>query len=117
MKTKIEVNKIIEVAEDLDWTVYDNGSGLEFSKSSNAGQDFNFYISLDLELDGAEFYEAFFNQVVEFYSNYDPSEEAMLWLDDEGHGVNGAPYEMIDVYKDMEDCKEMVGNLIFDLSK
>lgn len=29
------------------------------------------------------------------------SYETYIWLDDTGHGRNGAPYDMIDVYNDM----------------
>lgn len=34
-----------------------------------------------------------------------------LWLDDEGHGSNGAPYDMKDVYEDMEWWKDSLENL------
>ena len=40
----------------------------------------------------------------DYINDFDVSYEAYLWLDDTGHGRNGAPYEMIDVYEDMEEC-------------
>lgn len=42
---------------------------------------------------------------------YDVSYETYLWLDDEGHGSNGAPYDMKDVYEDMEWWKDSLENL------
>ena len=39
-------------------------------------------------------------------------EEAYIWLDDSGHGKNGAPHDMKDVYEDMEACKSMLGELV-----
>ena len=47
----------------------------------------------------------------EYYDNYDPNYETYLWLDESGHGKNGAPYEMIDVYNDMKACEEMIDKL------
>ena len=35
----------------------------------------------------------------------------LLDLDNTGHGLNGAPYDMKDVYEDMEACKKMVYEL------
>lgn len=43
--------------------------------------------------------------------NYDGGYAAYLWLDNTGHGLNGAPYDMKDVYEDMEACKKMVYEL------
>lgn len=34
-----------------------------------------------------------------------------MWLDNEGHGTNGTPYDMKDVYEDMEACEEMTFKL------
>jgi hypothetical protein len=75
-----------------------------FSQFSPAGQDFNCevdYKTLD----------KIWNKVFEYYKSYDPSYEASLWLNESGHGKNGAPYEMGDVYNDMCDCKKMVEEL------
>ena len=101
--------KIETIAEELGWTVtwekYDDGTkSVMFSQFSPAGQDFNCeveYSNLD----------EIWNKVFEYYKSYDPSYEASLWLDSEGHGKNGAPYEMIDVYNDMKACEEMLCKL------
>ena len=37
--------------------------------------------------------------------------ETYLWLDSDGHGKNGAPYDMKDLYEDMEACREIIYEL------
>ena len=54
-------------------------------------------------------------KVAEYYSDFDVSRETYLWLDDTGHGKNGAPYDMIEVYHDMEECEELIQELKDDL--
>jgi len=100
--------KIENIANNLDWSLsWDNDGSVkyvEFSKYSPYGQDFSFIVWYDN-------LEEIVEKIFEYYQNYDPSEEASYWLDDSGHGKNGAPYEMGDVYKDMKDCEEMVFEL------
>jgi hypothetical protein len=100
--------KIEKIAEELGWTVtwYKNSRtrSVMFSQYSPAGQDFN--VELDYKTLGE-----IEDKLREYYDNYDPSYEAYLWLDESGHGKNGAPYEMIDVYNDMVACEEMIDEL------
>lgn len=101
--------KIEKIAEELGWSVtWDkNNDGTKFvmfSQYSPAGQDFN--VELDYENLGE-----IKDKLRKYYDSYDPSYEASLWLDDDGHGRNGAPYEMIDVYNDMKACEEMIDKL------
>lgn len=100
--------KIETIAEKLGWTVtwYKNSriKSVMFSQYSPAGQDFN----VELEYKNLGEIE---DKLREYYDSYDPSYEASLWLDDDGHGKNGAPYEMIDVYNDMKACEEMIDKL------
>jgi len=98
---KKDINKVVKIAEPLDWNITVNGNNFEFEKWSPAGQDFCMSITADST-------EDLINKLFEYYDNYDPSEEASLWLDDSGHGKNGAPYSMKDVYEDMEACQEMI---------
>lgn len=104
MRSK-EVKKVIRLAERVDWNAtYESGS-FEFQKSSPAGQDFN--ISIEAET----IYELR-DKLYERHSDFDCSEEAYLWLDESGHGKNGAPYDMKDLYEDMEACREMILELV-----
>lgn len=104
MKNKL-FDEVVRVAEELGWTVdLEMENSVTFSQYSPAGQDFSFSINFDD-------IEDLINEVEQYYENYDASYEAYLWLDETGHGKNGAPYEMIDVYNDMEACKDMVWEL------
>lgn len=53
----------------------------------------------------------FLTELSDYYEGYDPEAETMLWLDNDGHGKNGAPFHMRDVLSDMEDCEKMIGQL------
>ena len=75
-----------------------------FQKYSPEGQDFSFEIS-------GETKEEFLKNIVDYYDGYDVSYETSLWLDDWGHGRNGAPYDMRDLYEDMEECRKYIWDL------
>lgn len=98
---------LIQTIETLDWnvTIYEDDNCIYLQRFSPAGQDFEFSIDIDNNID------TFVNNIYNYYDNFDVSYETYLWLDDSGHGKNGAPYDMKDIYNDMEECK----NLIFDL--
>lgn len=50
--------------------------------------------------------------VISYCRDYDVSEQTMLWLDEFGHGKNGAPYDMKDVYEDFEWVKNRILTLV-----
>lgn len=101
--------KIERIANDLGWSVYwekySNGvKSVLFRKYSPAGQDFNmeiYYKNLD-ELA---------SKIDDYYESFDPSQEAYYWLGSDGHGKNGAPDTMGEVYDDMVSCEEMIRDL------
>ena len=96
---------IISKAEKAGFTVTCYDTDCSFSRYSPADQDFSFNIDLK------ETCEEFANEVYAYYEAYDPSYEAYLWLDSDGHGKNGAPYEMGDVYDDMKACEGFIYEL------
>lgn len=109
-KVNKKLQKVFDKIESLNWIVtHENDNIYYLSRFSPYGQDFGF--SVDTENDVSLFVE----NIYAYYSDYDPSEEAYFWLDSSGHGKYGAPYSMIDVYKDMEACQEMVLQLYNDL--
>lgn len=106
------VDKVTAIAENDDWSVYNhddeyNTVDLYISKYSSMGQDFGFYIECKTG-DTDEFIKA----VEDYYNSYDPDEEAALWIGPDGHGRNGAPYDLSDLLEDMQDCKSNVKELI-----
>ena len=104
-------DKIIKVAEENGWSVYiddetEDHICFDFGKYSLAGQDFHVSAELeDMEID------TLINNLYERYSDFDVSSETYLLLVNTGHGTNGAPYDMKDLYEDMEACQEMIMEL------
>ena len=43
-----------------------------------------------------------------YYEDFDPDYEAYLWIGDDGHGRNGAPYHIKDIVSDMEEAEEQI---------
>lgn len=100
-----EIEKLLSYAESHDWYIDHIDGGIILSKYSPDGQDFSFFIPDE----GTA--EDFLENIEDYYRNYDVSYEAYLWLDEDGHGKNGAPYDMRDLYDDMECCRDNVGDL------
>lgn len=104
------LDRVIEIAESLDWSVYEGKNYIEFQTYSSAGQDFHITVNKYTN------YQDFCTDLYEQYMSYDPSAEAYLWLGSDGHGKNGAPYEMGAVYDDCVECEDMLGELWRSLS-
>lgn len=103
-----ETEVLLTKAEELGWGVDCEGEMTYcLSHCSPAGQDFGFSIYRGNSP------EEFLRNLYEVYKNFDCSEEAYIWLDNTGHGKNGAPRDMKDVYEDMKACE----NMIYDLHK
>ena len=103
--------KIKDIANKEGWSVNitDNGDDcytFTFQKFSPYGQDFSF----DVDLEDKNI-ETLINGIHQYYFDFDVSYETYLWLYNEGHGKNGAPYDMKDIYEDMEDCAQMIREL------
>ena len=107
------LEKIQEIAENLGWKVTVDNDYITFQMSSRAGQDFN----VELQIDEDDTVFEFIEKIWQYYNNFDISYEAYLWLGSDGHGKNGAPYKMIDVYKDMEECAERIRKLWYELDE
>ena len=85
----------IKIVKSIGWNVTKDGDCIELSQYTNFGQDFSFSVYANSSKDYIE-------QVYDYYNNYDPSSEALLWCDEFGHGKNGAPYLLKDIIADME---------------
>ena len=109
--------KINEIAERKGWQAdcyYVNKKTelcFSFEKYSPAGQDFYFSVSVPNEDDEDVFYDNVADAIYKYWEGFDVSYETYIWLDETGHGRNGAPYDMMDVYKDMEACETMIHDL------
>lgn len=110
--------KIYEIAEREGWKVdysyTDENETMvifSFEKYSPAERDFYFEVSVQNDEDEYVIYDSVADAIYTYYENFDVSYETYIWLDEEGHGKNGAPYDMSDVYKDTESCEKMIDDL------
>lgn len=94
--------KFIKIAEDLGWSIYQDEREIELQKYIGSGQDFSFSVRKGFD---------FYRQVEDYYNGFDPDEEAMLFVDDSGHGKNGAPYRLKDIITDMEEVEDELKKL------
>lgn len=111
MEQSIITQAVIHCAESMGWNVHVDDTQKEkvfdFYKFTPAGQDFSFTATMQ-END----FDSLIEEIENYYNDFDPDEEAYVWLDHSGHGRNGAPYHMRDVLDDMEAAEKMVGELL-----
>lgn len=100
------IKTIIDIAEDLGWTVsHDKENNTwGFSIYTPEGMDG------DMTIDGGSL-EELKHSLYEYWTDYDVSQETYYWLDSSGHGTNGAPYDMKDVYEDIEWFSDKIKEL------
>lgn len=107
------MNDFLKLAENLGWsynvddTPNERGEVcVELEKYSPQDQDFIATIWFE---NGNK--SDFMDKLYQYYSDFDPDEEASKWIGEDGHGANGAPYKLSDILQDMEDCKDMLLDL------
>lgn len=103
---KLTWDDVEKKLENLGFDVSNwNSNGSQYScdiqKYSPAGQDCNFTLYMEKDDPGSVV-----KALGELWENYDPDAETMLWVDKDGHGINGAPYHLSDVLKDMQDVED-----------
>lgn len=107
-----DLMNVVEKIKELGWNAdLDDNNYISLQIYSPAGQDFN--ITIDTEND----VDVFIENIYEYYESFDVSYETYLWLDEYGHGKNGAPYDMRDLYNDMEACEQLILKLYNELKK
>lgn len=112
------IDHIIKCAEAKGWSVYTSKNPeaeiwqFEFSQCTKAGQDFNFSAEMK---DGDP--DNLIKSVRGYYDSFDPEEETYIWIGEDGHGKNGAPYHICDIVADMEDADGMVLDLLAALEE
>ena len=105
------IAKVIEIAEENGFSadIYNNREDeeeyyFEFGKCSDCGRDFTFDIFFNTLTDISDIAD----KIYEYYENFDVSYETYMWLDNSGHGINGAPDDMLDVYNDTKQCEGFI---------
>lgn len=93
--------KLKEKIEE-EYNITEDDNVLEFQRYSSMGQDFIF------DVDTQDDIYTFRESIYRVYSDFDVDEEAALWIGDDGHGKNGAPYRIRDIIADMEECEGFI---------
>lgn len=113
-----KLDKIYEIAESEGWQVsceYSDEKETEvcfsFEKYSPAGRDFVFEICVPNEDDEDIFYDNVADAIYTYFEDFDVCYETYIWLDETGHGKNGAPRNMADLYEDTKSCETMILDL------
>lgn len=104
---------VVECAKSKGWKVeagiiYKKQTAeFEFGKFTPAGRDFSF----SAEMKCANI-NSLIENIEEYYEDFDVDYETYIWLDQFGHGRNGAPYRMRAVLEDMEATEKMIEELL-----
>lgn len=104
-------NMIVDIAKKLGFNVIigENDDHNEYDFNKYVGDnDFNFCITV---YEDASFVEA----LREYIESYDPDYEAYLWIGEDGHGKNGAPYHIKDIVDNMIECKNEMINFLNEI--
>ena len=116
MNKKIE--KLYVIAEREGWQVdsyyvdeQKTEVCLSFEKYSPAGRDLSFEVYVPNEEDEDIVFDYFKHAIYKYWEGFDVCYETYIWLDETGHGRNGAPYDMKDLYEDTQACADMIHDL------
>ena len=106
------MKKMYSVIENIGWSVTEiktdnKKTGLELSKFSPAGEDYNFYI----EFDGTK--ENLNEEINEYYENFDVDEHVEMWIEAKKNGVSGVPNSIRQLLEDAEAIEEMIEKLSY----
>lgn len=100
------VKYLLDEIERLDYSVRQEDENIYLiSNFSPCGQDCNASINTEDDAD------LFVENIRAYANDFDVSYETYLWLDNKGHGTNGAPYDMKDVYEDIEWWRDSLEEL------
>jgi hypothetical protein len=102
----MKLQDLFNQAEKLNWSCKEYEDYVSFTIYSPKEQEHYHEITLKHLENGDVDFHSFIEELYECAEGYDVEENTMLWVDDEGHGKNGAPYHLKDVLKDMEWCKK-----------
>lgn len=93
--------------DEISWSVYENEKDIDFSTHSAFGG------KVDITIDKGNNLTDLAHNLYEYWDNYDVSYETSLWIGEDGHGKNGAPYDIKELYENMEGVKNLIEKLYF----
>ena len=108
MKVKLDekIEYLLSVIEKLGYNIQEEDEGI-YSIGAYSPCEQDCFASINTENDA----NLFVKNIKNYANNFDVSYKTYIWLDSTGHGTNGAPYDMKDVYEDMEWWKNSLNKL------
>lgn len=110
-----KADMLFQLAEARWGNVKRDGDYVEINIHSNVYDTHPFTLSYNMGEDGdyadyseAEKAELILESIKAAYQDFDVSAETYKLLDENGHGIEGEPYEMCDVYKAQENVQVMI---------
>lgn len=100
-KINSNYQKLVEIAEKLDWNVSLSDDQIELESYSPAGEDLVFYIENNDHLG---------KQIFEYADNFDEDEHIEMWLEAKKNGTSGVPSAR-ELVHDAEDIQKMLDEL------
>ncbi|MDO4800729.1 MAG: hypothetical protein Q4A15_01050 [Prevotellaceae bacterium] len=105
------MEKLIRACHKTGWNMtIESTNGLteiSLQRYTNSGQDANQCFTINK----ASTSEEIAHDLYTLYESFDVDYETYIWLDNCGHGQNGAPYHIKDILKDMESVEENLHKL------
>lgn len=107
-------NKLKDTEWKVSTTINESKKQVEVSLEiwTPAGRD----VCLEFDFKDKTTKEQISKMFQEYYESYDVSYETYLWLDNEGHGKNGAPYEMEKVLIDTQWVENELAELAYNFA-
>jgi hypothetical protein len=116
MDSTMEENRINSLLQEVckklninvDWyEISDGNTMVTFQFYTDYGQD----VMLEIELEDWNDTEEICDKLKKLYENFDVDYETYIWIGEDGHGKNGAPYHIQDILNDMENAEKKLGEL------
>lgn len=106
------MNETIEnIAELCGWKVSIDNTTFEFEQMIGT-HDFVFAIQCE-----EKSLQSFVIQLENYLKNFDVDYETSIWIGEDGHGKNGAPYHIKDILDEMYSAKEQIATLLYELKR
>ena len=90
-----------------NYEISDGNTMVTFQFYTDYGQDVN----QEIELEDWNDTEEICDKLKKLYENFDVDYETYIWIGEDGHGKNGAPYHIQDILNDMEIAEKKLGEL------
>lgn len=105
---ELTIDRIIYKVEELGWSVTKYLGVVTDVYTLMKKNSFDMLLDINIVYKDTEDPNKFIGRVGNCYQDYDVSRETMRWLSEDGHGIDGAPYYIPDVYRGVEEFESVL---------